>query len=406
MPVLKPGTGGGGGGPGPRFGPRKDWQFILGPDTGGWEQPIPHPSAVTVTWRLTDAHDASFTVNAAAGYDTGITPLATDLHILFGGKPVFRGRCGNTSDALSAGAHTLTTTATSYRGLLERRALYSTSHMTWANADIGTIVLGLLAQTQDRAGGDLGIVKGTGFPFGATASKTCAAGDMVAEKIDDLAYVDPGGFDWDITPSGQSQQTIDLWPNARGQDRGVILQYGDALTGTTWTRDLDTSAYADALRMTGTDPAPPVEVEATTIGSTAEGRWDAVTSCDEADPATLRARAVLALQSAGTLTPSYTIPLVPGAWDGPGHIWIGDTIHVSLASGRFRGVLETLRVLEIAATIGPDATQVTLTAGQPRPDLRRELKRLVRELRKSRKTRVAGRNPRTGYTVNTAPSGT
>jgi hypothetical protein len=398
-----PGGGGGGAGLPPAFGPRRDWQFILGSPAGGYDIPITQATGRTITWRLTDAHDAAFTVNAAAGYDEGIWPLQTDLHVLYGGQPVFRGRIGNTSDSFGDDGHQATFTAAGYRAILERRELYSTSKLAWTTVDVGDIVWGLVTQTQGQPGGDLGIVTGNGFPFGATASKTCTAGDMIAEKIDDLAYIDPGGFDWDITPHDSSQQTLDLWPNARGNSRGVIFQWGDRLTLNGWTRDIDASTYANALRMTGTDPAPPAEVTTTGIADDPAGRFDGAYSTDEADPATLRARGVLQLEAASTLVPAWTIPLRPGAWDGPDHLWIGDTVTVVPASGRFKGMTETLRVLELTAAIGQDAPQVTITAGQPRPDQRRELKRLVRELRKARKTRVAGANLRTHFMVTTAP---
>src|SRR5437762_1211931 len=181
------GPGGGDGGPGAGFqaGPRQDWQFILGPPTGGWVTPLAQATARSITWRLTDAHDASFTVNATAGLAAGIT-----------------------------------------------------------------------------------------------ASKTVQPGDLIGEKIDDLAYVDIGGFDWDIQPSDQTQHTFDLWPAGHGQDRGVVLQYGDGTTGSNWQRDTDTSAFADALRMTGGTPSTgtgpsPVEVTTAGIGTRPEGRWDA-----------------------------------------------------------------------------------------------------------------------------------
>src|SRR5438034_5973844 len=279
MPVvLTAGGTTGDGGPGTGFqaGPRQDWQFILGPPTGGWVTPLAQATARTITWRLTDAHDASFTVNATAGLDAGIVPLATDLHVLYAGQPVFRGRIGNSSDQLSGGAHLATFSATSYRGLLNRRQLYNSSRLVWTATDVATIAWGLLQQTQTLPGGNLGIVQGLGFPTaGVTASKTVQPGDLIGEKIDDLAYVDIAGFDWDIQPSDQTQHTFDLWPPGHGQDRGVVLQYGDSTTGSNWQRDVDTSAFADALRMTGGTPSTgtgpsPVEVTTAGIGTRAE----------------------------------------------------------------------------------------------------------------------------------------
>src|SRR5881394_207725 len=397
------GTGGGGGG-GFHLAPRQDWQFILGPPGAGWVTPLTQATGRSITWRLTDAHDATFTVNATAGLDAGIVPLATDLHVLYAGEPVFRGRVGNSSDQLQAGAHLATFTAQSYRALLNRRQIYSSSQLVYSSADIADIVWGLVSQTQTLPGGNLGIVQGTGFPTaGITATKTVQAGDLIGEKIDDLAYVDIGGFDWDIQPKDQVQQTLDLWQAGHGADKGVVLQYGDGLTGDGWQRDVDTSAFADAIRMTGGTPSTgsgpaPVEVAAADIGTRPEGRWDTALQTDELDAARLAARGALQLKGAGLLVPSYVIPLQPGKWGGPAHIWIGDTIHVSLASGRFTGARETMRVIELTADIGQDSTQVTLTAGQPRLDQRRQLQRLTREIRKARRNRTAGRNLRTGYT--------
>ena len=84
-------------------------------------------------------------------------------------------------------------------------------------------------------------------------------------------------------------------------------------------------------------------------------------------------------------------------WGGPDHIWIGDTVHVSLNSGRFTGAPESMRVLELTADLSQESVTVTLSLGQPKPDLRRELKRLTREIRQARRHRTAGRNPRPGW---------
>src|SRR5258707_5713162 len=79
--------------------------------------------------------------------------------------------------------------------------LYDGDLLTWDATDVAAIALQLIQQTQRRAGGDLGIVRGLGFPAGVTKTKQCAPGDIITDKIDDLAYVDVGGFDSGITPT-------------------------------------------------------------------------------------------------------------------------------------------------------------------------------------------------------------
>src|SRR5262249_31114708 len=157
-------------------------------------------------------------------------------------------------------------------------------------------------------------------------------------------------------PRDAYAQSLDLWRIARGSDNGVVLQYGDALTGAQWQRAIDVSSYADALRITGggsgTQPKP-VELEAGGLGSMPQGRWDADWSTQENDQVRLQARGILQLHTAQQLTPSYTIPLQPGVWQGPEHIWIGDTVTVVPNSGRLQAP-ERLRVLELAVTLGQD----------------------------------------------------
>lgn len=383
---------------------RRDWHFITGPAGGGYADELGQATGQTVTWRLTDAHDAQVTVNAKAGYDAGITLLETDLHVIRAGTPLFRGRIFGSQDDIITGAHSAAFAAISYRGILDRRVLYESNDRQWTDTDPGAIAWALVTETQTNPGGDLGIIPGQGIPLGGRLiDKVCEADDLVGEKIDDLAYVstsDPlagnlDGFDWAITPRDAYSLTLDLWPLSRGTYRGVWLQYGDALTGPNWSRSASADGFANALRMTGggTTPPNPVHLEAPGIASDPAGRWDAVYQTEESNADLLAARAALQLQAAQQIIPSWTIPLRPGAWDGPAHIWLGDTIRIRASSGRLVQV-EELRVLELTATLTADGEQVTVTAGAPRPDLRRKFRQLARELAKARKHRTSGRAAR------------
>ena len=406
MPLLAPlkdQTGGPGQPPGDV--PRHNFGLLTGPATGGYQAPVEWSTttAPTITWRLTDSHQAQFAVNAGlfdlAGNtpDRGLDGLATDLHVLWAGQPLFRGRLGPVSEQLDDNGHLVTFTADSYRALLARRFFSSAGVLSWSNLDVGTIVAQMVRQTQQHTGGDLGIVNGQGIPFGQTTSIDVQAGDIVSDSIDLLAYVDgPGGFDWDIVPRDQAVQGLDLWPGGRGRDQGVFLQFGDTLTDMPWQRSTDTSTFANSIRMTGGSNAQgnspnPVELDATNLASRPEGLWQAVFQSSPSGQTLLEAYALLQLRTSSAVVPSYTIPLRPGAWDGPGHIWLGDIVHVRPGSGRLTAV-EDLAVLEMTANLTGDGDQITLTLGTPRPDIGRALKQILRELRRARVHVQVGRH--------------
>ena len=388
-------TGGGGGStPPPDVSPRRDYHWLAGPKDGSAFTELQTLAGRTVTWRLTDAHEAQFTVSASGGNDNGLAELATELLIVRAGQPVYRGRLGASADDMQATLHLATFQALSVRGVLQHRMLYDGDLLTWDATDVAAIALQLIQQTQRRAGGDLGIVRGLGFPAGVTKTKQCAPGDIITDKIDDLAYVDVGGFDWDITPTNGPDLHLDVWPGGRGRDLGLVLQRGDQFTLPSWARSVSVDQYADALIMssTGNTPPPPVQVEIPNLATAPQGRWDASLSAEENDAATLTARAGLAVGSASVLTPTYTIPLRPGYWLGPAHIWLGDVVTVIPGSGRLTAP-ERLRVSEVSVQVD-DTEQVTLTAGAPEMlHLGKRLKQLANEIRRLRHHQWRGRLP-------------
>src|SRR5258708_40120483 len=126
------------------------------------------------------------------------------------------------------------------------------------------------------------------------------------------------------------------------------MQRGDQFKLPSWARSVSVDQDADALIMssTGNTPPPPVQVEISNLATAPQGRWDASLSAEENDAATLTARAGLAVGSASVLTPTYTIPLRPGYWLGPAHIWLGDVVTVIPGSGRLPAP-ERLRVSQV-----------------------------------------------------------
>lgn len=365
------------------------WQFLLGPAAGGRE------------WSLTEARDRKLTVKLGAPADASCTldgrdplaarveELATDLHVLRRPAPdrptqtLYRGRVGATGDALDPDTHTVTLTSLSYRALLARRILYSDSQLTWTGVDQAAIAWGLIAQTQARPGGQLGITRGVGQATGVLRERTHEAGDAIGEAVAALSEDDPG-FDWDITPVDAHALHLDIWSPQRGTDRGVILEHGGLATSV--NRDVNPGDYANALRGTGaapegggTDPTP-VELAAADIATRPEGRWDKAYGQLGTTTAAVAQRGGWQLDQAQVIRPSYTLKLRRGAWGGPDHIWLGDPVRLVVMSGRLR-VDTVLRVHEAAIAIDDDGEEdVDLTVGAPRPDPRRRATALERRL--------------------------
>lgn len=365
------------------------WKVLGGPASGDITGEFSKARSRKLTARLTEPSDLSFTLNGRLAEASMVSELATDLHVLWqdgagGAQRLYRGRAGTSNDTLDTDSHTVQVTSLDYRGVLRRRRLYSTSTLSYgAGLDQAQLAWLLIQQTQTRTGGDLRIVQGVGNPTGVSAGAiTYSAGDSIGEKVDEIAQK-LTGFDWDITPVDASALHLDIWYPQRGTARGVVLEYGGLVAKA--TRTVDSSGYANAIRETGADTLAAREPEAADLATRAEGRWDSVYGDTTiTDQVTLNNRADWQLAQAETVTPTYTLTLKPGAWQGPAHIWLGDSVQVVVMSGRL-AVNTVQRVYELAFTISDDdptdaSTVVEVTTGGPRPALWRTPRDTLRRL--------------------------
>jgi hypothetical protein len=367
------------------------WQYIVGPAAGGREWSLTEAKGRKLNAKLTAPSEAALTINGRDPLAARVEELRTDLHVLRRdddgqSRALFRGRIGPTGDVVDETSHTVTVRALDYRAVLARRMLWSNSQLAWAGADQAAIAWGLVQQTQIRPGGPLGIVRGLGQTTGIMRDRTYEAGDSIGDKIQELSEV-VDAFDWDVTPTSSWQLDLDLWHPQRGEDRSVVLQHGGALVASV-SRDIDPAEYANAVRGSGSAPEgggaepPPVEREAADIASRTEGRWDRATGHTgiTTTPA-LVDRTDWQLAESEVIQPSYTVKLRRGAWRGPGHIWLGDTVRLIVMSGRLR-VDARLRVQEFDITPSDDAEDedVALTVGAPKRDYRRRATALERRL--------------------------
>lgn len=352
------------------------WQFVVGPATGGHELALTEARSRQYTVRLTEPSALSCGLDARHPQADSINELATDMHILWTGSggttlELDRQRIGSTHDSGTATEHTVDVTAIDYRAVLARRRLYTGDTVTYTGVDQGEIAWGLVSSTQGNTGGDLGISKAwTGTaPTGVNRDRTFELGDSVGERIQELSEVQ-GGFDWDVEPSGASALRLNVFYPERGQDRGVVLIPGGLVAD--WTREFNPADYANAIRMTGETALLAQEREAPDLAARAEGRWDAAFGdTGLVTQAALNERADWQIAQSQDAAPVWTVTIRQGGWDGPSHIWVGDTVRLVVNSGRL-ATDRTLRVYEMAFSIGEDGQEsLTLALGGPKPDFRK-----------------------------------
>lgn len=381
-------TGGGTGstsiGPPPR--PRTRWQLVIGPASGGHELALTEATGRRYTARLNEASDLSFGIDGRHPQAAAIEELSTDVHLLYsdadGTQILDRCRVGPTGDDIDTDAHRVEVACLDYVGVLNRRFLYSGHTLTYAGVDQAEIAWGMINDTQNRLRGDLGITKGwTGTsPTGVTRDRTYEARDSIGERIQELSEV-INGFDWDITPTSASGLRLDVWYPERGSDRGVVLVLGGLAANV--RRELNPSDYANAIQYSGGEGTTAYERDSDILlDPTPEGRWEAVFGDDGlTTQIALEQRTEWQSAQSQVVTPVYTVTLRRGGWEGPSHIWLGDTVRLIIPSGRL-AVDTAARVHEVQIDMDGDGGEtVQLVLGGRRPDFRRWPSAIERRLK-------------------------
>ncbi len=243
------------------------------------------------------------------------------------------------------------------------------SKLAWTNEDQADIAWGLINDAQARVGGDLGIVNAA-EPTGVERIRVFQVGDSVGEQIKKLGETEDG-FDWDILPISASALQFQLWHEQRGTNRGVVLEYGGLITNA--RREGQPAAYANAVRYTGdTATTTASERESETLATDEQGRWDAVFGDSGLiTQSSLDERAHWQMKESQVIRPAYQVKLKRDSWQGPDHIWVGDSVRLVIYSGRLQ-VDTTLRVYEISFGIDGDGGEdVEMALNPPPPDPRR-----------------------------------
>lgn len=332
-----------------------------------------------VTLRLSEPHEASFSLDGASPDAARIEELTTDAWLFRNGVPLYRGRIGGTSDSHDGDRHNVTVSSADYRAILGRRLLLEGDTLTYTQVDQAQLAWNLISITQGRTGGSLSIVRGTGQTTGVLRDRTWTPGETVLHYLDLLADVS-NGFDYDIAPRGDStEMSFDIHYPLRGTNRQVVLDFPGAIVS--WDRQVDPGQYANSIRVSGEDTIAPATATALNVGTADEGRWEAqVGDTTIKEAATLTARAQAELARAQVVTASWSVTLRRDFWGGPDHIWLGDPVTLAVKSGRLNA-LTTLRVQELGIALDDnDEATISLTLGQVPPNRRWRLRALDRRL--------------------------
>ncbi len=367
------------------------WAWVAGDWRVGGERELTAATGRSLTVSLTDPSTASFQLFGNDPAAPTITELIDDLWVYRNGVALFRGRIIESSDDVGTSVHTCSFQATDYRGVLNRRIIPPTgagnspTYQAIATKAQETIVWDdLIAVTQARPGGNLGIVKAADWPATGVnrAGIIFGDGDSVWEQIRTLAAMS-NGFEFDIDATLQAH----LYYPQRGTDQGSVLDYGGTVSAV--RRQVNTSAFANAIRVNGgqSDTVGPYTVtdQVASLGDPTahpEGLWEASLSEPSVyELAAVQAAAAARLAEVSTAQPTYQFTMTPGAWLGPDHIWIGDWVTYTVRSGRLDIRNESARVQEIGISVGQNDTEtVTLTVGPPRVTADRLLRELSRRI--------------------------
>jgi microcystin-dependent protein len=331
------------------------WAWYLERPSGPYLGSLVAARTRKLSFTLDGAAQASFTMPGSHPETALVAELATDVVCVRGGRTMFRGRVQASQDTLSADADTVAFTAVDYRGMLDRRLLWSNSTLSFRGADQADIAWQMIVDTQAQTGGNLGITRGAAAATGILRDRDYQAGKPVGEAIAQLGECQ-NGFDWEIDPN----LAFNLYYPSRGRQTGLVLAWGRDLAAINQT--YNQAGYANAIWYSGSNSTTPVETAVATMPSDI-GRWDA----QKSDPnlilqQTLSDQAAYELATASDFEPAFGATLIQGVWD-PNQLFVGDQAQIVADTGRLN-VNTVRRIVGVDVDLSDDGAEtVTLTLG-------------------------------------------
>lgn len=282
-----------------------------------------------------------------------------------------------------------------YQGLLEDRLVLQ--YLDTVNAesmwDTGTLITDILRfAIPTNAGIDLtNIAASTAFALGVTNKPfELPTGTTIADVMTNLLDISVTPWEWWINMPGVDTLRPKLMfvQGTRGANRNITLFDIGSGQGPiqSWTMQAAADRYANALFYNGSEGGVVVDLPAEIAQYGQRDASDSDASL-KGDLARITSAATKKLQKLADQTPTWTLTLVNGFWEGRQHIDIGDwvTVHIALGAEVLSGLH---RVTELQCDVDSSGTEtVTLTVGPPRPSRdtrsrRSVLARLVRTLKR------------------------
>ena len=339
-----------------------------------------------------------------------IKPRVTDLMVYRDSTLMFRGRIGNYTHSYAADSQRCQFTATSYKGMLARRFLYSgpagtdcpttgvdgvslvrkygtggTTGLT-TKTDVADIAWDLVNMTQGATpisgtqrptGAAYGITRGLGFTAGAGSTGVTrdgiefSPGTSILDCLNLLFAGDDGtsatfapgttptpgsteGCEWDIGPDLK----LNVYPLSTG-GRGSsatplwLADYGGSVSG--GSVDGSPEHYANLLNITTS--ADGLASRLLDAGSTViadQGLWEAMLTADGTTQIAVDTFSARSLFDYSRYRASYDLELTPGVWDFDTDL--GDVVNTLMPT--IEGLSsDTVRVSSMAFTLDRDGTE-------------------------------------------------
>lgn len=348
---------------------------------------------------LNDVSTATYTINGDAEDARHIGPmdpgqpmdLATDTWVSRNGVPLFRGRITGTSDDIQGTSYNVGLTASSYEYVLDHRLFLlegpplahqdAVGNMVFAGTDQSDIVLALLAYAQGLPNGNMGILTPVWTTTGVLRNITFSVGTSVWAAIKSMISMS-NGFDWFL----DTNLNASIVAGHAGINKGALLSYGgnvSAASGVTEAGTYMNGIYMSGGTITNSSFVPqPISQSVSDIQRRPEGRWEtAISDPVLTDSASVQSAANYYLTRYGDrLQTAWSITMTPGAWGGPGHIWVNDIVNLSIHRGRLAIDLG-LRVYELDIAVDQSGIEtVTCTLGTVNNDDRSVIKALAKKL--------------------------
>lgn len=308
-----------------------------------------------MTARLDAPWDAQFSIDGRHDEAGQITELVTDLHVWRDGRHLFRGRIGPSSDGIEASTHRCQFSALDYRSMITKHRKVGGSGAYYPpGTDQAAIAWDLIAVSQAMAGGNWGITNGLGSTSSTTRENTLLAGKSIGEAIAEMGQLS-NGYEWEI----DAELAFNRWYPQRGVSTGVVMDYGGLLSKI--NRNLG-DEFANVAIVTGGPGLVPVTSTTADVATDPKGRMETYAGYPSVvDQATLNAKGPWLRDQSAVVRPSISATFAPGRWEGPSHLWLGDTGRLAVTSGRLK-INADHRLVELALQPGDDGTE-TIVAG-------------------------------------------